>query len=92
MVAESRSANVRIPGHVNGGFRSQIAECDSKLEAYLAVLPTRPSPGADTGAAPPGGHYREKEKTREKGTRVCPVFIQSDGGVDPCQRSQCAPR
>ena len=31
----------------------QIAECDRKLQAYLALLPTRPSPGTDTGATPP---------------------------------------
>jgi len=45
----------------------QIAECDSKLEAYLAVLPARPSPGAD-GAAPPApvGATGKKNKRAKK--------------------------
>ena len=33
--------------------QKQLAECDCKLQAYLAVLPTRPVPPADTGKVPP---------------------------------------
>jgi len=33
--------------------QKQVAECDCKLQAYLAVLPSRRVPPADTGKVPP---------------------------------------
>jgi hypothetical protein len=60
----------------------QIAECDSKLEAYLSVLPTRPSPGADTGAVPPApadatGKKNKREKKYKATRRVRSTWRRS---------------
>jgi transposase len=45
----------------------QIAECDGKLQMYLAVLPTRISPGVDTNVAPPApARPTGKRKKRAK--------------------------
>src|ERR1700692_2548491 len=49
----------------------QIAECDGKLQTYLAVLPSRTSPGADTGAPPPApAGVAGKKKNSVKSTRL----------------------
>jgi transposase len=50
-------------------WQKQIAECDRKLQAYLAVLPTRTVPPADSGAVPPpptGGATGKKKKRAKK--------------------------
>jgi transposase len=46
----------------------QIAECDSKLQTYLAVLPTRAAPGANSGAVPvaPASATGKKKKRAKK--------------------------
>ena len=70
----------------------QIAECDRKLEAYLSVLPTRPSPVPVPARRPLRPRTRPgKEYTREKNTRLRAEFVQPGGGADPRKRSQCAP-
>jgi transposase len=50
----------------------QIAECDRKLQAYLAVLPTRTSPDADISAAPPAGATGKKKKRAKKAQGYAP--------------------
>jgi len=52
----------------------QITECDSRLQTYLAVLPTRPSPGADTGATPPApaGVIGKKKRHAKKAQGYAP--------------------
>jgi transposase len=50
--------------------QKQVAECDGKLKSYLAVLPSRPVPSADTGAAPPapaGAIGRKKKRAKKVG-------------------------
>src|SRR6202162_2873284 len=44
----------------------QIAECDSRLQTYLAVLPTRTAPGADSGAVPAAPASATGKKKRAK--------------------------
>jgi hypothetical protein len=46
----------------------QITECDRKLQAYLALLPSRPTPSADTGKVTPARALPEKKKKRAKKT------------------------
>jgi transposase len=56
--------------------QKQIAECDGRLQTYLAGLPTRPAPTADTGAAPPPPAVATgKKKKRAK---------KAGGGNAPC--------
>src|ERR1700680_2343602 len=46
----------------------QIAECDSRLQTYLAVLPTRTAPAADSGtrpAAPASGTGKKKKRPKK---------------------------
>ena len=52
----------------------QIAECDRKLQTYLAVLPTRTPPGAGTGAVPPppAGAKGKKKKPAKKAQGYAP--------------------
>ncbi len=75
--------------------QKQVAECDCKLQAYLAVLPSRRVPPADSGKVPPPPppRDREKEEAREKsGRRKRPAVIRSCGGVEARHGSGCAPR
>jgi DNA-binding PadR family transcriptional regulator len=44
----------------------QLAECDAKLKAYLAVLPSRPEPAIDRVTAPPAASGTKKKKKRGK--------------------------
>lgn len=44
----------------------QLAECDTKLKAYLAVLPSRPEPPIERAPAPPLASGVEKKKKRAK--------------------------
>ena len=48
--------------------QKQLQECDRKLQAYLAVLPTRPAPVEDNDStAPPAASGKKKrEKQKEK--------------------------
>jgi transposase len=47
--------------------QKQIAECDRKLEAYLAVLPTRTAPASESGTVPPPPRaVKGKKKKRAK--------------------------
>jgi len=48
--------------------QKQLAECDCKLQAYLAVLPSRPVPPAHSGNAtpPPVTPGKKKKKKRAK--------------------------
>jgi transposase len=46
--------------------QKQLAECDCKLQAYLAVLPSRPVPPADSGNATPPPVTPGKKKRRAK--------------------------
>ena len=46
--------------------QKQLAECDGKLQAYLAVLPSRPVPAADTGNGTPPASAPGKKKKRAK--------------------------
>jgi transposase len=46
--------------------QKQIAECDRKLQAYLAVLPSRTAPAADTGTVSPPPVVAGKKKKRAK--------------------------
>jgi transposase len=52
----------------------QIAECDSKLQTYLAALPTRTPPKADAGAVPPPppGATGKKKKFAKKAQGYAP--------------------
>ena len=44
----------------------QLAECDGKLQAYLAVLPSRPVPPAEDAPPPPAGGRGTKKKSAKK--------------------------
>jgi transposase len=46
--------------------QKQVAECDRKLEAWLAVLPTRTISAKDPGAAPPPPAGMGEERKRKK--------------------------
>jgi len=46
--------------------QKQITECDQKLQTYLAVLPSRPAPAADTGTVMPPPSAPGKKKKRAK--------------------------
>jgi hypothetical protein len=46
--------------------QKQITECDRKLQAYLAVLPSRPAPHADTGTVMPPPATPGKKKRAKK--------------------------
>jgi transposase len=46
--------------------QKQLTECDRKLQAYLAVLPSRPVPVADTGTEMPPPPAPGKKKKRAK--------------------------
>lgn len=51
-------------------FRQEkLAECDRKLQAYLAKLPTRPTPVTETGgtAPPPASGKKKKAKNTKAG-------------------------
>ena len=48
--------------------QKQISECDRGLQAYLAVLPSRPVPAADTGNVVPPPIAPGKRKKRAKKT------------------------
>jgi len=48
--------------------QKQLAECDCKLEAYLAVLPSRPVPPASSGNATPPPVTPGNKKRRAKKT------------------------
>jgi hypothetical protein len=48
--------------------QKQISECDRGLQAYLAVLPSRPVPAADTGNVMPPPIAPGKRKKRAKKT------------------------
>jgi transposase len=52
----------------------QIGECDSKLQTYLAALPTRTPPKADAGAVPPPppGATGKKKKFAKKAQGYAP--------------------
>jgi transposase len=45
----------------------KIAECDRKLQTYLAVLPTRTPPGGDVGAVPPPPGKKKKQAKKAQG-------------------------
>jgi transposase len=47
-------------------WQKQIIECDRKLKAYLAVLPSRPVPPVDTGDVTPPPVTPGKKKRRAK--------------------------
>ena len=44
--------------------QNQLAECDRKLQAYLAKLPTRPTPVTDGGSTPPQQAPGKKKKAK----------------------------
>lgn len=44
--------------------QEQLAECDRKLQAYLAKLPTRPTPVTDTGGTAPAQASGKKKKAK----------------------------
>ena len=46
--------------------QKQLAECDGKLQAYLAVLPSRPVPAANSGNGAPPPVTPGKKKRRAK--------------------------
>lgn len=47
--------------------QKQWAQCDAKLKAYLAVLPSRPEPAVDRVAAPPAASGTKKKKAKKIG-------------------------
>jgi transposase len=61
---------------LSGAIVSDFSECDGRLQTYLAGLPTRTAPAADTGAAPPPPAVATgKKKKRAK---------KAGGGNAPC--------
>lgn len=47
-------------------WQKQLAECDRKLQAYLAALPTRPEPVAEAGHTPPAASGKKKRAKQTK--------------------------
>ena len=71
--------------------QEQLAECDRKLQAYLAKLPTRPTPVTGTGStAPPQASGKKKGKEYEGGKRS--QVLRSGRGDEAGYGSGCVPQ
>jgi len=45
--------------------QKRVAECDGKLQEYLAALPTRPAPVPDAGSTPPPASGKKKKRAKQ---------------------------